>query len=810
MNSARAVYEKLGAFYLGKSFDLASRKRQDDLVLYDSKDLVTHAVVVGMTGSGKTGLGIGLIEEAAIDGIPVIIVDPKGDMSNLLLNFPQLSPSDFEPWINADDAQREGMTAQEFAAGQAEMWRSGLAEWDQPPERIQALRDSAEFTIYTPGSDAGQPVSILSSFTVPPPAVLEDRDLLGDRVSTTVTSLLGLLGIDADPLRSREHILLTSIINDSWQKGQDLDLGAIIHAVQNPPFSQIGVMDLESFFPSKERFELSMTLNNLLAAPGFQSWMSGDPLDIDRILYTPAGKPRVSVFSISHLSDSERMFFVSLLLNQTLGWMRTRPGTSSLRAMLYIDEIFGYMPPVAEPPSKKPLLTMLKQARAFGIGLVLATQNPVDLDYKGLSNTGTWFIGRLQTERDKDRVLDGLEGATTESGGTFNRSEMSEILSNVGKRVFLLHNVHEDHPAVFQTRWALSYLAGPMTRTQIKQLMDDRRTEGSARQARRTKNVVGGQSVSSTRPVLSPDVTQVFLPPRSATSGLRMVYEPMLLGIAKVHFVDTRKGLSADDQIGFLAEIEDAAIGLDWAAAEEIDVDVTDLESHPIESIEFMEVPSQLGQSKNFTAWQKSLADHLYRTRRFELFKSSTLNEYSEPRETERDFRIRLTERAREERDIQIEKLRKKYASRLRTTEERIRRAEQKVEKEKQEASNAKMQTAISFGATVLSALFGRKIGSGTIGRATTAARGVGRASKQSEDVSRAEEDLMTYEERLDDLEAEINEQIDRISEHYDPLSEELDSILLKPRKTDINIRTLAVAWVPCTIDESGETVALI
>ena len=811
MNSARAIYEKLGAFYLGKSFDLDRREREDELVLYDSKDLVTHAVVVGMTGSGKTGLGVGLIEEAAIDGVPVIIVDPKGDMSNLLLNFPNLAPEDFEPWINADDAQRQGMSTREFAARQADTWRDGLAEWDQPAERIQTLRDSAEFTVYTPGSDAGQPVSILSSFGAPPPAVLDDSDLFRDRVSTTVTSLLGLLGIDADPLRSREHILLTSILTDAWQKQQDLDLGAIIRLVQNPPFSQVGVMDLESFYPSKERFELSMTLNNLLAAPGFQSWMTGDPLDIDRILHTPEGKPRVSVFSISHLSDSERMFFVSLLLNQTLGWMRSRPGTSSLRAMLYIDEIFGYMPPVAEPPSKRPLLTMLKQARAFGVGLVLATQNPVDLDYKGLSNTGTWFIGRLQTERDKDRVLDGLEGATTESGGTFDRSQMSEILSNVGKRVFLLHNVHEERPAVFQTRWALSYLAGPMTRTQIKTLMQDRRSDAStSRHVRRTRNVIGGQTVTTTQPVLPPDVPQVFLPPRASAGGNQMVYEPMLLGIAKVHFVDTRKGLSADDQIGFLAEIEGGAISLDWSSAEEVYLDLDDLESSPVKSAGFMEVAAALGQSKNFNAWRKGLADHLYRSRRFEIYKSENLKEYSDAGETERDFRIRLAERSREERDIQIEKLRKKYASKVRTLEDRIRRAEQKVEKEKQDVSNARMQTAISFGATVLSAVFGRKIGTGTIGRAATTARGMGRASKQGDDVSRAEENLMEYQDRFDELEREIDDEIDRITEKYDPLTEELTSVMLKPRKTDINIRTLSVAWVPCIVDESGETTALI
>ena len=811
MNSARAIYEKLGAFYLGKTFDLEQRQRLDDLVLYDSKDLVTHAVVVGMTGSGKTGLGVGLIEEAAIDGVPVIIVDPKGDMSNLLLNFPDLAPGDFEPWINADDAQRQGMSPQDFAARQAKTWREGLEEWEQPPERIQMLRDSAEFTIYTPGSDAGQPVSILSSFGAPPAAVMDDADLFGDRVSTTVTSLLGLLGIDSDPLRSREHILLTSILTDAWRKRQDLDLGTIIRLVQDPPFRQVGVMDLDSFYPSKERFELSMTLNNLLAAPGFQSWMTGEPLDIDRILYTPEGKPRVSVFSISHLSDSERMFFVSLLLNQMLGWMRTRPGTSSLRAMIYIDEIFGYMPPVAEPPSKRPLLTMLKQARAFGVGLVLATQNPVDLDYKGLSNTGTWLIGRLQTERDKDRVLDGLEGATTETGGSFDRGQMSEILSNVGKRVFLLHNVHEDCPAVFQTRWALSYLAGPMTRLQIKQLMKDRRRDGGlVAPVRKTRNVIGGHVVTSARPVLPPEIPQVFLPPRVASGGKQSVYEPMLLAIAKVHFVDTRKGLAADDQIGFLAEIEEGAISLDWSNAEEVDVRLDELEKEPTEGFGYMSVAASLGQSKNFTVWRKLLAEHLYRSRRFEIFKSENVKEYSDPGETERDFRIRLAERSREERDIQIEKLRRKYASKVRTLEDRIRRAEQKVEKEKQDVSSARMQTAISFGATVLSAVFGRKIGSGTIGRAATTARGMGRASKQGDDVSRAEENLMEYQERFDELEAEIDAEVDRITEKYDPLTEKLTSVLLKPRKTDINIRMLCVAWVPCTVDDAGETSALI
>ena len=400
-------FEKLGVFYFGREFDLAKNALKEDLVLYDSRDLVTHAVCVGMTGSGKTGLCVGLLEEAVIDNIPAIVVDPKGDLANLLLTFPDLAAADFLPWINEEDARRKGVSPQEYAGQQAALWKKGLAEWGQDGARIRKLKSSAEFSIYTPGSTAGLPVSILKSFSFPGKAVTEDSELLGERIATTVTSLLNLLGIEADPIQSREHILLSTILNTSWKQGQDLDLAGLIQAIQAPPVARIGVFDIESFFPSRDRFALAMKLNNLLAAPGFSAWLTGYPMDVDRMFYTAEGKPRVSIFSIAHLNDTERMFFVSLLLTQLLGWMRSQSGTTSLRTLFYMDEIFGYFPPVANPPSKAPLLTLLKQARAFGLGIVLATQNPVDLDYKGLSNTGTWFLGRLQTERDKERVLDG-------------------------------------------------------------------------------------------------------------------------------------------------------------------------------------------------------------------------------------------------------------------------------------------------------------------------------------------------------------------------------------------------------------------
>ena len=795
-------YEKLGAFYLGKGYDLDEGSVKPDLVLYDSKDLCTHAVLVGMTGSGKTGLGVTLIEEAAIDRIPVIVIDPKGDMANLLLNFPNLESSDFRPWVQAGDADRQGVTVDEYAEQQASLWKNGLAEWDQGGERVKLLRDSAEFTVYTPGSESGIPISILSSFAAPSTNVLDDADLMRDRVSTTATSILSMLGIDADPVRSREHILLTTIFDHCWRKGQSLDLGAIIRLVQSPPVSQIGVMDLESFYPSKDRFELAMAINNLLAAPGFRAWTQGEPMDVDSLLYTAEGKPRVSIFSIAHLSDSERLFFVSLLLNETISWMRSRSGTSSLRAMLYIDEIFGYMPPVAEPPTKKPLLTLLKQARAFGVGVVLATQNPVDLDYKGLSNTGTWFIGRLQTERDKLRVLDGLEGASTESGGSFDRATISEVLSNVGKRVFLMHNVHEDGPAVFHSRWALSYLAGPMTRDHIKRLMDGREVQHEDRHA----NVESDKLTSaSPRPMLDPKVPELFLPVQRRVGDAKLVYRPHLVSVAKVQFVDTRRGLSAQQDFTLLTTLDDDLTGVDWAEAGELALVEDDFQMEPEDDASYAALLADAGKVKSYAGWEKDLADYLYRNKRYALLKSPVLREYSEPGEAERDFRIRLSEKAHAMRDEALEKLRKKYASKIRTLEDRIARAEQKVQVERQQASGAKMQTAISWGATILSAVMGRKkFGVGTIGRATTAARGMGRQRKQEADVVRAEERLMRYEEQLMELEGEIEQESDLIHDKFDPLTEELDTIQLKPRKSDIDIRTVALAWAPFALFDDG------
>lgn len=467
-------FEKLGSFYLGREYELAAGETSEKPLLYKSKDLTTHALCVGMTGSGKTGLCLSLLEEAALDGVPAIAIDPKGDLGNLLLAFPDFDPEEFRPWIDESEAARKDQLPDEFAASTAQMWREGLASWGQDGERVRKYRDSVDVTIYTPGSSAGIPLSVLSSFAAPQKEVREDPDALRDRVESAASGLLALVGDDADPVNSREHILIANIILYDWKQGKDLSIADIVSKVQDPqlPGDRIGSLSLEDFYPEKDRKKLAIQLNNLLASPSFAGWMQGVPLSIPDLLYNADGKPRLSILSIAHLNDAERMFFVTIVLNELVAWMRTQSGTSSLRALLYMDEVFGYFPPVGEPPSKRPMLTLLKQARAFGLGCVLATQNPVDLDYKGLSNCGTWFLGRLQTERDKARVIEGLEGASAQAAASFDKQAMERTLAALGSRVFLMNNVHDDAPTVFHTRWAMSYLAGPLTLSQTKRLMD--------------------------------------------------------------------------------------------------------------------------------------------------------------------------------------------------------------------------------------------------------------------------------------------------------------------------------------------------
>jgi hypothetical protein len=808
-------YEKLGAFYLGKYFNMDTQQLQEELVLYDSKDLNTHAVIIGMTGSGKTGLGIGLLEEALIDNIPVIAIDPKGDLPNLLLNFPQLQAADFRPWINEQDALKAGLTPDQFAVRQADLWRKGLAGWDQDPGRIARLKDSAEFAVYTPGSNAGQPVSVLRNFAPPTADILEEKDLLRDRIQSTVTALLALLGIEADPITSREHILLSNIIESAWAAGKTLDLAGMIGAIQAPPFERVGIMDLEMFYPPGDRFQLAMRLNNLLAAPGFEAWLEGEPININRMLYTDRGKPRASIFSISHLSDPERMFFVSVLLNEVLAWMRTQPGTTSLRAVLYMDEIFGYFPPVKNPPSKAPLLTLLKQARAFGLGIVLSTQNPVDLDYKGLSNTGTWFIGRLQTDRDKSRVLEGLEGAAAGSG--FDRAAMGETLAGLGQRVFLLNNVHENAPLTFQTRWALSYLPGPLTRKQLKILMADHREQPALTAIAAPSVAPAAVSVAAAKkpaaispspaagkpPLIPPGIDAYYLPASGAGQGLE--YFPALAAWIDVHYSSTRYKVSVSETVALTTMLEDGPVAADWDAASEISLDPADLETEPLAGPSFSELPAAAKKTKSYTKWSRDLLRWFRQNRPLLVYRSNRFKLSSDPRETRAEFIARLAQAARETRDLQVEKLRRKYNSKYNTLNNRLMRAEQTVMREKEQAQSSKFQTAISFGTAILGAFMGRKaVSAGSARRFGTAMRSASRIRKESMDVNRAQEILEATRLQLEDLDQQLQADIERIDAKLVPEEADIQEVLVKPKSSDISLDFLGLVWLPYRRDARG------
>jgi len=774
-------FEKLGLLYLGRRVDATGTTTPEPFLL-DSRDLTTHAICVGMTGSGKTGLCLNLLEEAAIDGVPVIAIDPKGDVGNLLLTFPKLDAASFAPWVEGD------------AAAEAEKWRTGLAAWGQDGARIERLRQAADVVLYTPGSTAARPLSIINSLAAPPAAVLDDAEVLGDRVSSTVGSLLSLLGIDADPLTSRDHILLSTILHDAWRAGRSLDLGGLIQAVQAPAITRVGVMDLESFYPQKDRFALATRMNNLLASPGFSAWLEGDPLDVGRLLYGPTGKPRISIISVAHLDDAERMFVVSLLLGEIVAWMRTQQGTTSLRALIYMDEMFGFLPPVANPPSKGPLLTLLKQARAFGVGVCLATQNPVDLDYKAISNAGTWLIGRLQTDRDRARLLDGLEGS---SGGAFDRAVADATITGLGKRRFYVHSVHAKAPVVIESRWCLSYLKGPLTRDDMKRLRTAAPTPAPA-PAVAEPRTVDPSNPGLSRPLVPPEVPQYFMPASGLGEG---VWVPHLYGAADVDFADARRGIDERRAVTVALALESAVAVIDWDQAEVCDVAPADLVTEPTQAGAFAAVPAQALQGKSFAKWSKDFDRWVSRTQRLELFRHVSSGTVSRPGEDERAFRIRLSDVVRSSRDAAVDKVRAKYASKLDTATEKVRKLELALDKEQQDVSQHRVQaglsTASTIGSAVLGAIFGRRGGvtAGTIGKASTAAKGWARGSKEAEDVKRAEQNLAAARQALVDLETDITRAVDALDGAA--AVDSLETMTLAPKRGGVHVHLVALVWKP-------------
>ncbi|MBN1483461.1 MAG: hypothetical protein JXA37_01960 [Chloroflexia bacterium] len=844
-------FEKLGLFYLGKEYDVAAGKLLQRLLLYDARDLTTHAVCVGMTGSGKTGLCIDLLEEAAIDHVPAIIIDPKGDITNLLLNFPELRPGDFRPWINVDDARRKDLSEEAFAAEQAGLWREGLERWGQGSTRLLLLRASADFSIYTPGSEAGIPVSILRSFDAPDLDWESEAELLREHIQGTVSALLDLIGVDTDPVRSREHILLCNLLEYFWRRQEPLDLPRLIQAIQKPPLQQLGVMDVDTFLPEAERSKLAMAINNLIAAPTFKSWLHGQSLDVPSFLATPEGRPRHSIFYIAHLSDHERMFFVSMLLNQVLVWMRSQPGTTSLRALLYMDEVFGFLPPVANPPSKRPLLTLLKQARAFGLGVVLTTQNPVDLDYKGLANTGTWFIGRLQTERDKARLLDGLESASSAAGQSLNREALSRTISNLQKRVFLLHSIYEDAPVAFKTRWAMSYLRGPLTRPQIQELMRGRSPDRPARSrtplapektasleplesvepatvadeavpaavsqsARpaalpesRSKPAAPVRLLLAAPPTLSSRVEQVYLPIRRELERARqlvqakaegaiefqeqrLLYVPAVLGLGQVDYVDPRKGVYEQERFALLGRAGGIGRAV-WEQARPIELALEELSDRPVAGASFVDLPVTLDESGEFTALKKALADMLYYNRRLVLLYSPELDLYSTPQESERDLALRAQQAARERRDQELDDLYDRYEAKLARIEERLRKAEANLERKQADARARGREAVISIGESVFGIFRGRRT---TRGLSTYMSKRR-QADLKDMEVEDVEASIDLLEQEMRDLQAELEREVEAVRGHWDAALEQLQEVPIRPRRQDVQIELFALAWAP-------------
>jgi hypothetical protein len=816
-------------YYLGRIVDPATSRTTSEPLLLDPDDLTTHGVVVGMTGSGKTGLCIDLLEEAALAGLPALLIDPKGDITNALLHFPELRPQDFQPWVNAEAARREDKSVEQAAGEAAEFWRNGLQEWGIEPDRIRRLAESVRFTVFTPGSDAGVPVSILASLEVPDIPWEGNREVLLERISGTVTAILGLVGLaDADPVQSREHILLSKIFESAWSEGKDLDLGELILQAQNPPFDRLGVFDINTFFPQNDRFALAMRLNNLLAAPGFQNWIEGQPLDVSGLLFTPEGKPRHSVFYIAHLSESERMFFVTLLFSAVETWMRAQPGTGSLRALLYFDEIFGYLPPTANPPSKTPMLRMLKQARAFGVGLLLATQNPVDVDYKALSNAGAWFIGKLQTEQDRARLLDGLAGA----GGGFDRGAYERLIAGLGKRVFLLHNVHEKEPLLFQTRWAMNYLAGPLTRPQLRLLNELAAGSGAAEGAlpesaapaamAAAAGVMqpkasplatpaqGGESAlpgSLTRPAVPAGVDEYFLPlnlsvteaarlegldlPPEA-SGLGFLYRPAVLAQAEARFLQRKYNLDYDLPKTALSFELDRRGRVDWEKALIGRLDPRLLEPQPAPEARFSSLEAPLSDPKIVKDMQVDFLDWCYRSSEVVIRANETLDLYSGPEVSPADFREMCAEEARKRRDDEAAKLGAAFDQKILAVQKRIQQESRELDQDEEEHSQRRMEELGTHVENV-AGLFGL----GRKRRLTTSLSKRRMTAQSKADIQESKDAIAGYQKEIARLEAEKQAALDDANSRWGEAANAVSEIPVAPLKKDVLLDLFGVGWVP-------------
>jgi hypothetical protein len=787
MNTHTELYEKLGLFYLGKEVNSETGELTDELLLYKNKNLTTHAALIGMTGSGKTGLGIGIIEEAVMDNVPVIIIDPKGDMGNLLLTFPDLKPEDFEPWIDPVEAESKGISVKDFAAKTAETWKSGIESWHQNQSRIKTLKENAEYVIYTPGSSAGVQLSVLSNFDAPSEEILDDTDTFTSLINSTVTSLLALIKISGDPLQSKEYLLLSSIFMHLWKKERNLSLEELIGFVTNPPFDKIGVLPLNSFYNQTQRLDLAMKLNAILAGPGFSAWTEGDALDIKNLLYTTEGKPKVSILSISHLDESQRMFFVTLFLNKYISWMRHQSGTSSLRTLLYMDEIFGYFPAVSNPPSKKPMLLLLKQARAFGVGVVLATQNPIDLDYKGLSNIGSWFIGRLQTKQDKDRVMDGL---IQNSENALQKNEIEKLLSNIQSRIFLYKSAHEDGLKLMQSRWVLSYLRGPLSKPEIKKLTEHLKTKYTKTEIINEEKNTSVSSINSEADVvkafLSDDIPQFYTD--NINQNNQIIYKPFLLTKGNVKFINSTKGINVEQVVSGRQFLDEKMTDIDLSKSLKYEFDSQLFHKNPAEQSRFLPLPVFFQDLKSVKPIEKQFIEFIYQTKKLEIYKCSSLKAESKAGESLNEFKIRIIDLIREEKAEAVEKLRLKYSSKGNQLQDKYNKLEIKLHKEQSDVSVRQTDTAVNFGMAVL----GSFLGSGTKRKITGGINSAAKVSKEKADVQLVEKEIILIQNEMQELKSNLRNDIDKIDKLYVLDNYTIESFFITPKKTDIyNIETV-------------------
>ncbi len=817
--------------YLGRHVNNETPATERPL-LYPIDHLTTHALLLGATGSGKTGLGLVVVEEVLSQDVPVLLLDIKGDLSNLLLTFPDLTPSSFAPWIDQDAARRRGETPAEAAQAVATQWREGLDRWGVSAEDIAQLRENVDLHLVTPGLQAGRPVNILARFQAIP---AQDPDEAALRAQGLASALLGLAGIDADPIRSREHILLTTLIRHRWDDNHALDLPTLIRQVQHPPMEQVGVFDLESFYPEDDRFELALTLNNLIAAPGFARWRKGAPLDIDRFLAAPDGRPRATILYLAHLPEAERQFFVTLFLEEMRTWVRSQSGTRALRALLFFDEVYGYLPPHPyNPPTKRPLMALVKQGRAAGLGVMLSTQNPADLDYKSLGNIGTWFIGTLRTDRDKDRVLEGIEGSLRSSGTRVR--DIDEAIGRLQPRVFVMHDANAQRLAFLRSRWALSYLRGPTTTQEIRTLLQAQGDTtgktapvshqtasrwGDARDVPEPPKAQTGPGLPSVPPAVDPGIPQAFLPPTATASwayrdrhlpvdivtNAHLVYRPSLLGIGSTRVYNDRAGISLTDEQVWRVNAVDETWNLRWDRGTMIVLRIEDLSTEPPGKGRFAPLPRTLARPGSYREWERDLKTQIYHQSEIRVWGCTPLNLYSEPNETKGAFLQRCKQALEARKKDDLTEAWQTYQRKVARLEKRIRREELELEKDEEELQERKREELLSGAETVLSLFSKRRRSRRALSQTSRQRRYVKNARA---DVEESVEMLRIHERELAQLEEDWRLTQIQIEREWDGTLDEVREIVVRARQRDIEIRFCGIVWFPYwETTFEGETLAL-